>query len=54
MTTISEAITTIKKAENDADKLIEDTEKKSSEMIDESDPNQRRLLKNQRKKLRRS
>ena len=25
MTTISEAITTIKKAENDADKLIEDT-----------------------------
>jgi V/A-type H+-transporting ATPase subunit G/H len=36
MTTISEAITTIKKAENDADKLKEDTKQKSSEMIEES------------------
>lgn len=36
MTTISEAITTIKKAENDADKLIEDTKQRSSEKIDES------------------
>lgn len=36
MTTISEAITTIKKAENDADKLIEDTKEKSSKKIEES------------------
>jgi len=36
MTTISEAITTIKKAENDADKLIEDTKEKSSEKIEEA------------------
>ena len=36
MITISEAITTIKKAENDADKLIEDSKLKSSEMIDEA------------------
>ena len=32
MISISEAITTIKKAENDADKLIEDTKQASSEM----------------------
>jgi V/A-type H+/Na+-transporting ATPase subunit G/H len=36
MTTISEAITTIKKAENDADTLIENTKEKSSEKIEES------------------
>jgi V/A-type H+-transporting ATPase subunit G/H len=36
MTTISEAITTIKKAENDADKLIESTKENSSEKIEES------------------
>ncbi len=36
MTTISEAITTIKKAENDADKLIEYTKEKSSEKIEEA------------------
>ena len=36
MTTISEAITNIKKAENDADKLIEDAKVKSSEIIEES------------------
>ncbi len=36
MTTISKAITTIKKAENDADKLIEDTKEKSSEKIEKS------------------
>ena len=33
---MSEAITTIKKAESDANKLIEDTEAKSSEMIQEA------------------
>jgi len=36
MTTISEAITTIKKAENDANSLIEDSEKKSTEIIDDA------------------
>mgnify|MGYP003596469962 CR=1 FL=1 len=34
MTTISEAITNIKKAENDADKLIEDAKVKSSETVE--------------------
>ncbi|UTB33566.1 MAG: ATP synthase archaeal subunit H [Methanobacterium sp. ERen5] len=36
MTTISEAITTIKTAENDADKLIEDTKELKSERIEEA------------------
>ncbi len=36
MTTISEAITTIKKAENDADKLIEDTKELTSEKIEKA------------------
>lgn len=36
MITISEAITTIKKAENDAKKLIEDAKQRSSEIIEEA------------------
>ena len=36
MTTISEAITTIKKAENDADSLIADAKQKSADLIEES------------------
>jgi V/A-type H+/Na+-transporting ATPase subunit G/H len=36
MTTISEAITTIKKAENDADGLIDDSKKNSFEMIEDA------------------
>lgn len=36
MTTISEAITTIKKAENDADMLIEDTKELKSKKIEEA------------------
>ena len=36
MTTISEAITTIKKAENDAKKLLEDANEQSSKIIQEA------------------
>ncbi len=36
MITISEAITTIKKAENDAKKLLEDAKQRSSEIIKEA------------------
>ncbi len=36
MISISEAITTIKKAENDANKLIEDTKQESSEMKEQA------------------
>ncbi len=36
MISISEAISTIKKAENDADKLIEDTKQKSLEMKEDA------------------
>jgi len=51
MTTISEAITTIKKAENDADKLIEDTEMKSSEMIDEAESEAKKIIKKAKEEL---
>jgi len=36
MTTISEAITTIKKAENDAKKLLEDANERASQIIEET------------------
>jgi len=47
MTTISEAITTIKKAENDADNLIEDTKLKSSEKIEESRNKSKEIIENE-------
>lgn len=41
---ISEAITTIKKAESDADKLIDDAKKRSSEMIEKAKEKSEKII----------
>ena len=46
MMSISEAITTIKKAENDADKLIGDAKQRSSKMKEEAKEKAEVLIKN--------
>ena len=46
MMSISEAITTIKKAENDADKLIEDSKQRSFKMKEEAKEKTEALIKN--------
>lgn len=43
MTTISEAITTIKKAENDSKKLLEDANERSSKIIQEANEESSRI-----------
>ena len=52
MTNISEAITTIKKAETDAEKLIEDSEVKATEMINEAKAKSAEMLDEAKKEAR--